>query len=70
MATKNDNSQRPPKIESAMANDSAIWMQRDAHWSKGPADPSKLNPFVQAQVAPSQVPVNQPKPTLPPQSKS
>jgi hypothetical protein len=52
VATKNDNSQRPPKIESAMANDSAIWMQRDAHWSKGPADPSKLNPFVQAQVAP------------------
>ena len=69
MASKDNNSQMPRKIETVAANDSAIWMQKDAHWSKEPANPPKLNPFVQAQAAPVQAPVNQPKPTSPKQSQ-
>lgn len=33
---------------SVMAQDSA-WVQKDAHWSKGPANPAKQNPFVPVQ---------------------
>jgi hypothetical protein len=40
----------------ACANDSAIWMQKDAHWSKSPANPNTPNPFVQAQATASQTP--------------
>jgi len=50
----------------ARANDSAIWMQRDAHWSKGPATPAKPNPFIQAQAAASQTPGS---PSAPAKSK-
>jgi len=40
----------------ACANDSAIWMQKDAHWSKSPANPNTPNPFVPVQAAVPQTP--------------
>jgi hypothetical protein len=43
--------QAPETFNGIIANDSAIWMQKDAVNLKGASDAPKPNPFVQAQSA-------------------
>jgi len=45
-------------VNHACANDSAIWMQKDAVYLKGSPDSAKPNPFVPAQAATPQTPVS------------
>ncbi|MGA9071913.1 MAG: hypothetical protein WB424_16745 [Terracidiphilus sp.] len=50
-------------VQEALTQESAIWVQRDAHWSKGPSNPTTVNPFVQPQSTLPQTPVNSAAPT-------
>lgn len=57
-----DDAPVPQKRAIAATCDEAFWVQKDAHWSKGPVGSSKPNPFVQSQAAQSQAPAGGSKP--------
>jgi len=70
VANEKLNATTPLHPTTAAANDSAIWMQKDAHWSKAPVNSSVPNPFVQAQSVPPQANAQHPASSSPSQKNS